>query len=93
MKSGQATGWIPSFCKQIIRPENRKLTENASQRDDDLVVCINEIKMGMFAKSALFPGANTLILNLILLFLTKISMKFPKELAQIFRRGSRNRCS
>ena len=65
MRALRNKGWVPPFCKQIIRPENKKLTMNATHNDHNLVVCINEIKTGMFAKSALFPGANTLILNLI----------------------------
>lgn len=56
---------VPPFCKQIIRPENTKLAEKTRTPSNDLVVCVNEIKMGMFAKSALFPGTNTFILNLI----------------------------
>jgi len=54
----------PPFCKQLIRPENRKHIHENNAELGDLVVCINEIKMGMFAKTALFPGTNALILNL-----------------------------
>ena len=32
---------------------------------NELVVCVSEIKMGLFAKTALYPGTNTLLLNLI----------------------------
>jgi len=62
----RSAGFEPAFCKQLIRPENRKhyhIHKNNSELGD-LVVCINEIKMGMFAKTALFPGTNALILNL-----------------------------
>ena len=34
----------------------------------NLVVCLNEIKMGVIAKAVLFPGANTLIMNLLTSF-------------------------
>ena len=62
------------FCLQLIRPQNRKhlgrdaYTSNTSSNStgcEDLVVCLNEIKMGVLAKSVLYPGANTLLMNLI----------------------------
>ena len=34
----------------------------------DLVICLNEIKMGVIAKAVIFPGANTLIMNLLTSF-------------------------
>ena len=55
--------FTPPFCKQLIRPENRRHIADSNEFGD-MVVCINEIKMGMFAKAALFPGTNTLIMNL-----------------------------
>ena len=60
-----SNGFAPPFCKQLIRPENRKHISSDYKELDDLVLCVNEIKMGMLAKSALFSGTNTLILNLI----------------------------
>lgn len=62
------------FCLQLIRPQNRKhlgrdaytsITSSNSTGCEDLVVCLNEIKMGVLAKSVLYPGANTLLMNLI----------------------------
>ena len=40
---------------------------SASKNDTmmDLVVCINEIKMGVLAKGVMYPGANTLLMNLV----------------------------
>ena len=56
------------FCLQLIKPSNRKhLGRDVfnSAEDKDLVVCLNEIKMGVLAKAAMCPGANTLLMNLI----------------------------
>ena len=61
----------PLFCIQLIRPENRRhLSSYKADSDEssDLVICLNEIKMGMIAKSVLFPGANTLVFNLLCSF-------------------------
>lgn len=63
------------FCKQLIRPENRKHIKEVNVGLSDLVICINEIKMGMFAKSALFPGTNALILNLTSSFADDVERK------------------
>eukprot|EP01031_Cornospumella_fuschlensis_P036437 gene36437-44200_t len=59
------------YCTQLIRPENRRhLSKNdANELDEnDLVVCLNEIKMGAMAKAVVCPGANTLIMNLVTSF-------------------------
>jgi hypothetical protein len=57
------------FCMQLIRPQNRKHLgreeEDSGAIQMDLVVCLNEIKMGVLAKSVLYPGTNTLLMNLI----------------------------
>ena len=56
------------YCMQLIRPENqRHLSSNQSETQDAnvVVVCFNEIKMGVLAKAIMFPGTNTLIMNLI----------------------------
>jgi potassium large conductance calcium-activated channel subfamily M alpha protein 1 len=56
------------FCMQLVRPENRRhLVGNTSNEDvqSDLVVCMNEIKMGVIAKASMYPGANTFIMNLL----------------------------
>jgi hypothetical protein len=52
------------FCMQLIRPENKRHLVSASHHsgggDDvtsgnDLVICLNEIKMGVIAKACIFP--------------------------------------
>jgi hypothetical protein len=56
------------FCIQLIRPENRKhltMDEFEQVDDSDLVVCLNEIKLGVMARSVVYPGTNTLIMNLL----------------------------
>jgi potassium large conductance calcium-activated channel subfamily M alpha protein 1 len=56
------------YCMQLIRPENRRhLAEDevTGLKDNDLVVCLNEIKMGAMAKAVMYPGANTLLMNLV----------------------------
>jgi len=63
-------GSSPLFCMQLIRPQNlRHLNRNddpdESASANQLVVCINQIKMGILAKGVMFPGATTLIMNLI----------------------------
>jgi len=57
------------FCLQLIRPENKRhLVTSADHTSTDLVICLNEIKMGVIAKAVMFPGANTLIMNLLTSF-------------------------
>jgi len=63
----------PLFCMQLIRPENRRhLVGGGAKKGDvsstDLVICLNEIKMGVIAKAVMFPGINTLIMNLLTSF-------------------------
>jgi hypothetical protein len=55
------------YCMQLLRPENRRHLANELNElaENDLVICLNEIKMGVMAKSVMYPGANTLIMNLI----------------------------
>ena len=56
------------FCLQLIRPQNRRhlaRDEADEVSAQDLVVCLNEIKMGVLAKAVMYPGANTLLMNLI----------------------------
>jgi hypothetical protein len=69
------TSNMPVFCMQLIRPENRRhldanraklvalALDNGTERKDDLVVCISELKMGILAKSVLYPGMSVLIFN------------------------------
>jgi len=63
---------VPFFCMQVIRPDNRKLlaTSDSTSKSQgvssrDLVICLSEIKMGVIAKAVMFPGTNTLIMNLL----------------------------
>eukprot|EP01034_Spumella_vulgaris_P045797 gene45797-57071_t len=60
------------YCMQLIRPENlRQLSRSDNSKDSDennLVVCLNEIKMGVLAKAVVYPGVNTFIMNLITSF-------------------------
>jgi hypothetical protein len=59
------------YCIQLLRPENRRhLTKGQTNEldDYDLVVCLNEIKMGAMAQSILCPGANALIMSLLTSF-------------------------
>jgi hypothetical protein len=60
------------YCLQLIRPENRKHLSmddcGYDVKESDLVVCLNEIKMGTMAKAVLYPGANTLLMNLLTSF-------------------------
>jgi hypothetical protein len=55
------------YCMQLLRPENRRHLANESNElaDNDIVVCLNEIKMGVMAKAIMYPGANTLLMNLV----------------------------
>lgn len=63
----------PLLCIQLIRPENRRHLVQPANRDDDLVqedlvMCLNEIKMGVIAKAVMFQGTNTLLMNLLTSF-------------------------
>ena len=59
------------YCMQMIRPDNLRLLSKDDVQDLDpsnVVICMNEIKMGVLAKSLIYPGANTFIMNLITTF-------------------------
>jgi hypothetical protein len=59
------------YCLQLLRPENKRhLTKNQTNDLDeyDLIVCLNEIKMGSMAQGVVCPGANTLLMNLLTSF-------------------------
>ena len=63
----------PLLVIQIVRPENRRHLIPPHAKDDsevqeDLVMCLNELKMGVIAKAVMFPGTNTLIMNLLTSF-------------------------
>ena len=64
----------PFFCLQLIRPDNQRHLETQISHvsafadvdnDDNIVVCLNEIKMGIIAKSVMFPGSSALLMNLL----------------------------
>jgi hypothetical protein len=48
----------PLYCMQLIRPENlRQLSRgSAGGEENNLVVCLNEIKMGVLARAIVYPG-------------------------------------
>jgi voltage-gated potassium channel Kch len=59
------------FCLQLNRRENRRhLYDDDFHEmiDNDLVICFNEIKLGVIAKSAVVPGIASFLLNLITSF-------------------------
>jgi potassium large conductance calcium-activated channel subfamily M alpha protein 1 len=63
----------PLLCIQLIRPENRRHLVTAALKEEeagqeDLVMCLNEIKMGVIAKAVMFQGTNTLLMNLLTSF-------------------------
>jgi hypothetical protein len=94
----------PLFCLQLIRPENeRHLATNEAESTESglVIVCFNEIKMGVLAKAIMFPGTNTLVMNLISSFadeededaeeMEKLEVERKRELnlkAASFRGGS-----
>jgi hypothetical protein len=44
------------FCLQLIRPENKRhLVTSVDASSTDLVICLNEFKMGVIAKAVIFP--------------------------------------
>lgn len=61
-----------TFCMQLIRRENQRHLKN---NNVCLVIGMNEIKMGVFAKAVIFPGVNTLLLNLITSFTEPKSLR------------------
>ena len=57
-----------NFCLQLIRPENKKHLVQDYDDSTNIIVCLNEIKMGILASALNNPGANTLLVNLITSF-------------------------
>ena len=52
------------LCVQVILPENvRKL--DAEQTVETSTVCLNKMRMGVIAKSCIYPGTSTLLFNLL----------------------------
>lgn len=55
------------FCMQLIRPENKRhlaISSSADSENKELVLCLNEIKMGIISKAVVCPGITTLLMNL-----------------------------
>jgi hypothetical protein len=61
----------PLYCMQLIRPENKKHVTSVGMVNDidkEIIICLNEMKMGVIAKTVTFPGFSTLIFNLLCSF-------------------------
>ena len=59
----------PFFGLQLIREENmRHLSTDKLTSKKEVSICLNEVKLGLIAKSVMFPGASTLIMNLLTSF-------------------------
>lgn len=75
----------PLFAIQLIRPENRRHLVDSSTVEgihfkEDIILCLNEIKMGIIAKAVMFPGSNTLLMNLLSSFADDDKENEDKEL-------------
>jgi hypothetical protein len=60
----------PLYCMQLIRPENRRHLGTTVTDEDrqEIIICLNEMKMGLIAKTCMYPGTSTLIFNLLTSF-------------------------
>lgn len=60
----------PLYCMQLIRPENKRhLGKTVTDEDrQEIIICLNEMKMGLIAKTCMYPGTSTLIFNLLTSF-------------------------
>ena len=65
ISNGAAAAKDALFCIQLLRSENRKHLGESEDSDKQLVLCLNEMKMGALAKACMFPGTSTLIFNLL----------------------------
>lgn len=70
MESYHSNHFLQLNSLQLIRKENRKhlsklALDDLAENEAQLVICLNEIKMGIISKAVTFAGANTLIMNLI----------------------------
>jgi voltage-gated potassium channel len=57
----------PLLCMQLHRPENKRHL-NFDNPEKNMVLCLNEIKLGVIARNVLYPGISTLIVNLLTSF-------------------------
>ena len=57
------------ICLQLLRPESKaRLTHEITMSGyniEEVILCLGDLKMGILAKALSFPGANTLLVNLI----------------------------
>ena len=53
------------MCLQFIRPEGQKHYKLSVKIQNDQIVCVEELKLSLLAKSCLCPGFVALISNLI----------------------------
>jgi len=68
----------PVFCMQLNRAQNMRhmvdleapkdLQSSTENDSKDLVVCLNEVKMGIIANNIIYPGNFTLLFNLLMSF-------------------------
>eukprot|EP01039_Chlorochromonas_danica_P002121 gene2121-2315_t len=78
------------FCTQLIRPENRRHLSKSNTKvveENDVIVCFNEIKMGVMARALVCPGANTLIMNLVTSFSERQQHCLEEDSQQRFSHG------
>lgn len=52
------------LCVQVILPENAQKLESDQQLQQS-TVCLNKMRMGVIAKSCIYPGTSTLLFNLL----------------------------
>jgi hypothetical protein len=59
----------PLYCMQIIRPDNKRHLGSSDEEEcKEVIICLNEMKMGLIAKTCTFPGTSTMIFNLLTSF-------------------------
>jgi len=78
------------YCMQLVRPENLRLMSKDDVVELDaahVVICLNEIKMGVLAKSLIYPGANTFIMNLITTFADEDDEEEAEEVGSLSGRS------
>lgn len=58
---------LPLLCLQVILPENTQklLYDDTADSHKDHIICLNKMRMGVIAKTCLFPGTSTFLFNLL----------------------------
>jgi hypothetical protein len=58
---------LPLLCLQVILPENTQklLHDDSADTHKDHIICLNKMRMGVIAKTCLFPGMSTFLFNLL----------------------------